>query len=115
MRYRNLNYSFYAGTAVSLIGMMGVIGHGLDNHFLKSFLVDPGQEVALSTALAFVSLGIGVILSLGFAPELVKANSWRKLIPALLLFPLGIALYNVFFYFYVAQFQLLQPLVQYFT
>lgn len=112
MRHQNLNYSFYAGAVISLIGLMGAIGW-LDIPALRSYMMDIGPPMALSTAIAFIFMGIGVMLSLGPpAPEPLKAGLWKKSASTLLLIPICIALYNTVFYLFLARFQVFKPFLE---
>lgn len=93
-----------------LIGITGVIGHWFDIPLLKSYSLTPYIEIALSTSIAFLCLGGGMILL--SAQALPKKRVLNRLTGLLLVIPIGIALYNLFHYFYLAHFQLLLPFVK---
>lgn len=90
------------GTLVSLIGFLGIIGHLLDSHLLKSFRLEAAPEISLigSIMLVFLGIGAGLILSNALYPSSSDRN---RFLPALLknlslLIPGGIALFLFFLY-----------------
>ena len=107
-RWRNVECA--SGSLVMLVGILGIIGHIYNNHLLLSFLTWRREELALSTSIALVLLGVA--FAQGVPP---RSGRWKRLNGFLLISVIGIAGYNIFHYFLAAGFQFFLPLTQKFA
>lgn len=110
MRCKTLNTSFFLGTIITSIGLLGIIGKCFNYRLLTTFSwLGAGSEIALSTAVSFFCLGL-VLTTL--ACNLSLPEKYREpLLNTLTLIPAGTALFFVLHYLILAKFNLFLPLV----
>jgi signal transduction histidine kinase len=104
---RGRNFEYTSGILIVFVGILGMIGHAYNNHLLLSFLPWRSEEIALSSTIALVFLGIAIAQGIPLRNE-----RWKRSNDFLLAGVLCIAGYNLFQYFLAAGFQIFLPLTQ---
>ncbi len=101
------NFGCASGILIVLVGILGMVGHASNNHFLLSLLSGRREEIALSTSVALVLLGIAITQGVP-----LRCARWKGSNGFLLSSVIVIAGYNIFHYFQLAGFQFFLPLTQ---
>ncbi len=103
--HKSANQVFIVGgSLVGLIGLLGIVGYLFNIHSLKSFLTAIPQEIALSSAISLLLLGVGLVL-----------RSCNQLVSRLCLSAvMAIALYTMIRYFVLARYYVFLPIVKHY-
>jgi PAS domain S-box-containing protein len=114
MRNWRARYSSLAGIAISVIGLLGIIGQAGDIHGLTSFLPhSAGQEIALSTSIAMLFLGAGIFFTLGNRTSKSRILTALYQQPAWIMsVPVSISFYYILSYLILSGSHPLRPLFQ---
>jgi PAS domain S-box-containing protein len=99
-----------ASMVVVLVGITSLMGYWFDIPLLKTYTLIPYKEISLAASVSFLLLGGGMLLLSD--DSLLQKRVFNRLASLLLLIPMGIAVYTLFSYFYLAHFQIFKPFVQ---
>jgi PAS domain S-box-containing protein len=95
-------------TLTIIIGLLGLIGHWQNLHFLMSFTDAPALEIAVSSALSLLCLGISLFLIM----QISHSKKFMLIRTGILLIPLLIGFYEMSLYIITANFNPWKALYQ---